>query len=1073
MMILRHLVTGALLTAASLATAQQTLPDWQDPEVIGRNKLAPRASMIFFPSMEEALANSDLAIPLAERREASPWFESLNGTWQFHWSPNVNDRPADFYKPDFDTDGWGTITVPMPVEMEGYGLPIYVNAMWGDGACPWGKMDPPFIPAERNPVSSYRRTFELPAEWDGRPVHIHFDGVESAFYVWLNGHEVGYSEDSRTAAAFDLTPYLQKGENLLAVEVYRYSDGSYLEDQDKWRMSGIFRDVYLYSPEPVGVVDFFVHAGLDATYKNGTLSVDVDVKNTTDASQEVGVEIVLQDPEGNQVVRQSSENASVGPDSEHAFTVAVAEDALQNVARWSAEDPKLYQLVINLFDAQGEVKQSIPVKVGFRTIEIRGPQLLVNGQPIDIKGVNRHEMDPDTGYTVSRDAMIRDIELMKQHNVNTVRTSHYPNTPEWYELTDLYGLYVIDEANIESHGVGYDPAKTLARKPEWRAAHIARTEGMLERDKNHPSVIIWSLGNEASDGDNFVATSNLIRERDPSRPVHYEQAGTRDHTDIFCPMYMNRWGIERYAQNNPPKPLILCEYSHSMGNSTGNFQDYWNVIEAYPALQGGSIWDWVDQALRRYDENGREYFIFAGSVPGDIPNDRNFNCNGIINPDRTPQPAAAEVKKVYQNIAIAAGSAPNRIKVTNKNYFIDLNAYRLDFEVTVNGVTVQEGVIDDPVAVAPRESTEVELPLEALSLEPGQEAFLTVHFRLIDDARWAPAGHIVAEEQLPLEAKARETAAPATGNGLNLEQNDDTITVAFDDQTVVIDRATGALAGLKVDGAELITSPIVPNYYRALTDNDRVHRREYGQWEHTAARRTFDSVEASKTDDHTVVVNVAGKLLDGSVNYATQYTVRDNGSVQVRHTFDPAEGAQLNELTRLGMRFAMPATYDNLTWFGRGPQENYWDRNTGAFVGRYFGKIEDLIFNYVRPQENGNRTDVRWAAVTNNDGDGLLVVAGSDLLHVSAHPYTQEELDAAWHINELPAEASMTHVYVDHRQQGVGGDDTWSGQAKPHQPYRIPGNRSYAYDFTLWPLKGANADQMDEIARQTVVAAVQ
>ncbi len=652
-----RVLMAALLLAGLSASAANARPDWENPEVVGIHRLAPRATTVAYPSERAALKQSDTAEPLAARREASPWYQSLNGTWKFHWSETVPARPVDFYAVDFDTSAWDDIEVPSCWQMKGYGYPIYVNMMHDNAHCPWGKMDVPNIPDDRNPVGSYWKKFTLPKSWSGRRVLIHFDGVESAFYLWCNGRKVGFSKDSRTPSEFDLTEFAEPGENLVAVQVFQYSDASYIEDQDKWRMSGIFRDVYLESAAPVRIRDLFIQATLDDRYEHGQLIVEAEVENTSEQPCDAALQVRLLDPQGAVVLSDRVRGNGVAPGQRALLKLTTG---VQNPLQWSAESPSLYQLLVTHRNGANEVIECIPLKVGFRRVEIRNQQLWVNGRSIYVKGVNRHEMDPDTGYSVSRASMIQDIRLMKQSNINTVRTAHYPNNPQWYELCDLYGLYVIDEANIESHGIGYNPETTLANKPEWKAAHLDRTIRMVERDKNHPSIILWSLGNEAGDGTNFEATSAWIKQRDASRPVHYEQARLKDHTDIYCPMYATPDHLEKYASGNPTKPLILCEYEHAMGNSVGEIQEYWDVIERYPVLQGGCIWDWVDQGLRKVDAQGRSFWAYGGDFgPKDVPSHGNFCCNGLVQPDRKPSPHLLEAKKVYQYVKTHAKDLSN------------------------------------------------------------------------------------------------------------------------------------------------------------------------------------------------------------------------------------------------------------------------------------------------------------------------------------------------------------------------------------------------------------------------------
>lgn len=1040
---------------AGLGAGHAEVPDWQNPELLGLRREAPHASFIRYPDASSARAHSSATEALASRRTASPWYRSLNGEWKFHWSPMVDSRPADFFRPDFDDEAWETIPVPSCWQMHGYGIPIYVNFMRSDDLCPWGKMDPPRIPADQNPVGSYRRSFTLPADWSGRRVLIHFDGVESAYYVWVNGELAGFAKDARTPAEFDITQLVQPGENLVAVEVYRYSDASYLEDQDKWRLSGIFRDVYLRSEASLTIRDFFVTPGLEADGRTGKLKVEVEIVNHGEQTAGgTSLEVALETQEG---VRPMSPLASPVQVPGKDRLKLVWEVQVNGIHAWSAEHPVLYRLLLTLKDNDG-VREVVPWQVGFRDVRVAGTQLLVNHRPIYIKGVNRHEMDPDAGYSVTRESMIRDIRLMKQHNINAVRTSHYPNTPEWYDLCDLYGLYLIDEANIESHGVGYNPRYTLAAKPEWKAAHLDRTISMVERDKNHASVVIWSLGNEAGDGPNFVATSTWIKARDASRPVHYERAILAPHTDIYCPMYPDLNFLARYATGQPDRPLIMCEYAHAMGNSVGGLADYWEVIERYPVLQGGFIWDWVDQCLRKRDDQGREFWAYGGDYgPPGTPSDGNFLANGLVAPDRSPHPSLSEVAKVYQYIKIeGVDPATGRIRVRNAYEFINLDQFAGTFEVTADGITVAQGNLP-MLVLGPGDAQEISLPMDRENPVPGTERFLTVRFALRTDTLWAPGGHVVAWEQFALPAAGRvpALAAEAPSNPVKVRQSGESIEVSGEALVARFNATSGSLTSFVSRGEELLAGPLAPNFWRAQTDNDSASRNmmraELGEWEPAAAERVVTQVELVETDSGGVEVRFQGSFIDGKAQWKQRYTVSPNGALEVSCRLEP--NTDLPEIPRVGQQMAIVPRLSHMTWFGRGPQENYADRKTGAAVGLYRRTVEASIHNYVRPQENGNRTDVRWVVWSDQNGRGLMAVAGDDLLNISAWPYTQADLQQATHLNELPRRDFVT-VNLDHAQRGLGSINSWG--AKPFPKYRLQPH-VYEYRFTLLPVEGTPA----------------
>ena len=1041
------------------------VPDWENPEMLGRNRQEPRASFIAYPDAESASRNADLRKPLAERRAASAWYQSLNGPWKFWWSSNVLVRPQEFYRIEFDDHAWKPIPVPSCWQLQGYDYPIYVNCMRADDKCPWRKVDPPRIPHDRNPVGSYRKTFQVPAAWGNRQVRVHFEGVESAFYVWCNGSSVGFSKDSRTPAEFDLTPFLKEGDNLLAVEVYRYSDGSYLEDQDKWRLSGIFRDVYLTALGLIQVRDLFLVAGLDDSLTNGLLHVEAEVANLRPATMSTASVEVRLPAAGTNVYAQTVFRRRPIPAVPERF---VTDLTVRGVVPWSAEAPFLYRFFLTLKDEKDRVLEVIPASVGFRRVEVKGSRFQFNGRAIYIKGVNRHEMDPDTGYTVSRETMIQDIRLMKQHNLNAVRTSHYPNTPEWYDLCDLYGLYVVDEANLESHGIGYDPRRTLAAKPEWKAAHLDRTRRMVERDKNHPSVVTWSLGNEAGDGPNFEATSAWIKQRDRSRPVQYERAKLKPHTDILCPMYATIPQLLAWVESKPDRPVILCEYAHAMGNSLGNFQDYWDVIERNPVLQGGFIWDWVDQGLRQKDAQGREFWAYGGDYgPADVPSDGNFNCNGLVLPNRTPSPALLEVKKVCQSIRVEpVDLAKGRVRVLNKYEFLRLDFATPSLEVTANGKVIQEGTL--PVlALAPGEQQEVRLPLKKILPEAGTEYLLTVRFALNTNTLWAPKGHVLAWNQfkLPVEAPALKPTPLASLKPFKVIETTNDITVAGTNFTVRIGRSNGALESFVFRGRQLMAGPLQPNLWRAQTDNDSASvdlmLKELGAWRRAGPERVVVSVKSLKLKQQMAAVVASGTMLNGHVDFDLIYQVFGNGDVRVRLRLVPE--TDMTELPRVGLQMTLPAAFDQVTWFGRGPQENYQDRWTSAAVGLYSARVGEWTHDYVRPQENANRTDVRWVALTDSKGDGLMALQGSSSLSVSAWPYTQEDLEKAKHAHDLPHRDFIT-VNLDYRQRGVGGIHSWGAQPLPQSQLQP---RLYDYHFILRPVSG-RAESLPKVALERV-----
>ena len=785
--------------------------DWENPAVIGRNRELAHATYVPYPDRAGALRGVDAD---------SPYYRSLNGQWKFHWSAQPETRPRGFHETAFDDSGWDDIAVPGNWQRQGYGVPIYVDA----GLPFRAPAEPPFVPHAENPVGSYRTQFDLPEGWDGQRIFLHFAGMSSAMYVWVNGRQVGYAEGSKIPAEFDVTEMVAVGQNQLAVEVYRWSDGSYLEDVDFWRLSGIDRDVFLFATPTVAIRDFFFDAGLDESYLDGRLRVTVTLANhgAVPAGSR-SVELDLLDPDGASMLgfpmRQTIDRVEPG-DVELSFQRSV--DA---PARWTAETPNLYTSVLTLFDAQDAVTEVIATPVGFRRVEIAGGQLLVNGQPILLKGVNRHEHDPDTGRVVSEERMLEDIRLMKGFNINAVRTSHYPNDPRWYALADRYGLYVVDEALVEAHGVGFDPDVTLGNDPAWQAAHLDRTMRMVERDKNHPSVIIWSLGNESGDGVNFEATYAWVKARDRSRPVQYEMADTRPHTDIFVPMYARIHTLEAWAAMPRDRPLILCEYAHAMGNSVGNLQDYWDVIYASDQLQGGFIWDWVDQGLRATDPAGEEYWAYGGDFePPDVPNGGNFSINGLVDPDRAVHPSLWEVKKVYQNVAVApVDLGGGRVRITNRFFFRGLDGVTLSWSVLADGEAIVDGELSG-LDVSPQTSADLNLPLPDVTPEPGVEYLLDLSFRTDAAEGLLPAGHEIAWTQLPLPWWEPERAVEAARVvKLDPQVTPELYRIVGVDFSVTFDRRTGEMTSLiygRDDGVEILRRGPQPNLWRAPTDND-------------------------------------------------------------------------------------------------------------------------------------------------------------------------------------------------------------------------------------------------------------
>ena len=1034
------IAAGLALLTASIAPSQTRPEDWENPGLVSSGTEPARASFVPFP-------DAAAAIKLAPKD--SPRYLSLNGPWKFHWSPRPADRPLDFWKPGADVRGWKETPVPSDWMFQGYDYPIYVNTTYEFARNP----KPPFVPHDHNPVGSYRRTFMVPAEWAGMDVYLHFGAVKSFFYAWVNGEKLGFSKDSKTPAEFDITRFLKPGENILAVEVYRWSDGSYLECQDFWRLAGIERDVYLYAAKKTRIRDFEVRAGLDESYKDGRLEVTVELAGVAPTDASIGAVVLsLFDPSG-KIVLTATEHAAAPVDDAGPARVRF-ESRLAAVRRWSAETPELYRLVLELRDASGRPLEAVTSKIGFRTSEVKDGHLLVNGAAVLLKGVNRHEHDPNTGHIISEESMRRDIELMKRSNINAVRTAHYPNDPRWYELCDEFGLYVVDEANIESHGMGYGP-RSLAKDPAWGPAHLDRVRRVFERDKNHPSVIIWSLGNEAGDGVNFEEAYRWLKKEDPTRPVQYERAELRDHTDIVCPMYDSIESMVKYVSVKQTRPLIQCEYAHSMGNSTGNLQDYWDAIEAHDQLQGAFIWDWVDQGFAAKNEKGEPYWKFGGDYgPRDVPSDQNFCCNGLVGPDRTPHPALAEVKKVYQFVKfLAADVAAGKIELRNRYDFIGLDRFDLLWELSAGGKIMTSGLIERP-AVAPGAAKVVRIPLPKLEALPGVEYFLNLSLRTREDRPGMPKGHVVAAEQLPFPAGGAAPALPERAlPPLAVEDGPRFLRVAGSDLAVRFDKATGILDSLVSGGRELIASGIEPNFWRAPTDNDFGNGmpRRLSVWRQASLYRDLKSLTARETGPGRVSVAVEYVLAGGAATEVLEYAVAGDGEVAVSGRLSFRDGSKLPEIPRVGLKMAVPAACDRVQWFGRGPFESYGDRKTAAFVGLHKTAANEP-FPYVSPQEYGNRTDTRWLAVRDAEGWGLLV-SGSPVFEFSAHPYWPEDLTQESRGSTHPPDVEkrgFVCLTLDAVQMGVGGDDSWG--ARIHPQYTIPAEkRSFA--LTLRPLR--------------------
>ena len=1068
-MIISPLLFLALGSGRLVSSGQeQAVNDWENPRVFAINKEAPHATFISFPDLKQALSQDP---------GLSSWYKSLNGRWKFHWVPKPADRPLDFWRPGYDDSRWSEIEVPANWEINGYGIPIYVNIPYDFAP---RNPQPPRIPHDNNPVGSYRQKFTVPDDWKDKEVFIHFGAVKSAFYLWVNGQKVGYSQDSKTPAEFRITPYLKPGENLLALEVYRYSDGSYLECQDFWRISGIERDVYLYAVPRTRFRDFFARTTLDENYRNGRLELEVEVLDGNQAPetrtrklQVFHLSASIIDDRGNQLFLEKK-TFTLKPGDRKVLNF---KGEIPGVKPWTAETPNLYTLCLELAAEKSLPLQATTRKVGFRTVEIKNGQLLINGRPVYFRGVDRHEHDPWTGHVISEESMVRDIKLMKQNNINAVRTSHYPNDPRWYELCDYYGIYLIDEANIESHGMGYGE-KSLAKNPDWGPAHLDRIRRMVERDKNHPSVVIWSMGNEAGNGINFEECYRWIKQRDPSRPIHYERAELAWNTDIYCPMYPSLEELEDYAKTNPARPLIMCEYAHSMGNSTGNLQDYWDLIEKYPVLQGGFIWDWVDQGFAKKNEKGELFWAYGGDYgPPGTPSDDNFCCNGLVAPDRQPHPALWEVKKVYQpakfELAEPVNPEPAEIKVriTNKYDFLSLSpeSFAIRWKLLKDGQPVADGSAACPT-IQPWKAGEIKVKLTAEILKADGEYFLNLGLHNKNDLAQGlvPADHLLASEQLEIKksqavskenltAEARSNQLAAKLPKLRIKENkanNKEITVSGQDFILTFNRSEGRLTSYRFQNVELLKDGPLPNFWRAPTDNDFGNRMpaRLKAWREASLNRQLKRFTINKEKTGAILIGVDFFLPSVESNHTVIYQVERDGTIRVHNEFQPANPDKLPEIPRLGMLMGLADGFDQIEYYGRGPHENYCDRKTSALVGIYRTNKEEQVIPYVSAQEFGNRTDTRWLVIKNKSGYGIKF-SGLPLFEFSAIPYKPEDLTlnrrGEKHFVDVPRRNNL-YVTIDLKQMGVGGDDSWG--ARPHPQYLIK-PQSYSWSFTLKPVK--------------------
>lgn len=1101
-------LSGLVLGAATCLFCTQTtyassdLPYWKDIQTVSVNREAPRSAFMTYADREQAATM---------KYEQSPYYQLLNGTWKFYYVDSYKQLPEDITSTT-SLDGWKDIQVPGNWEVQGFGTAIYTNH--GYEFQPRNPQ-PPALP-EQNPVGVYRREITVPADWDGRDIYLHIAGAKSGCYVYVNGKEVGYNEDSKNPAEYLINDYLQPGKNVLTLKIFRWSTGSYLECQDFWRMSGIERDVFLYSQPKASVNDFRITSTLDDTYKNGIFRLAIDLKNHQTNTANLAVSYTLVDKDG-KTVSESEQTVSVPSDKLNTVNF---QQQLPDVQTWTSEAPNLYKLFMTVKE-NGKVTEVIPYHVGFRRIEIKEIDqkagngknyvvLLVNGQPIKLRGVNIHEHNPETGHYVPEELMRKDFELMKRHNINTVRLCHYPQDRRFYELCDEYGLYVYDEANIESHGMYYDLRKggTLGNNPEWLKPHMYRTINMFERNKNYPSVTFWSLGNEAGNGYNFYQTYLWVKEADKdimNRPVNYERAQWEWNSDMYVPQYPSAGWLEQIGQRGSDRPVAPSEYAHAMGNSTGSLWDQWKAIYKYPNLQGGYIWDWVDQGILTHDENGRPFWAYGGDFGTNMPSDGNFCCNGIVSPDRTLHPAMNEVKYAHQYVGFEPVDLSKGIfKVQNRYYFTNLKKYMITYQVKANDKVIRNGKVS--LDIAPQESQELTVNVNGLEPKVGTEYFVNFSVTTVEPEPLVPIGYELAHEQfrLPIEPVARTFATD--GPALKCSTDGNLLKVSSSRLNFVFDKESGIVTSYKVKGTEYFDKGfgIQPNFWRAPNDNDYGSQepKRLQIWKQSS--KDFRVVEATLDMDGKDAVLKATYLLAAGNLYIATYRIHPSGVVKADYTFTSTEmeanKTELSEATlmatftpgndalrkessklvvpRIGIRFRLPVHMNQVTYFGRGPEENYIDRNNGTLVGLYKNTADNMYFPYVRPQENGHHTDTRWLSL-GKKGKGLTIYAdntiGFNALRNSVEDFDGEEAthrDYQWnnrdaeelkhdvataknikprqtHINDITPR-DFVEVCVDMKQMGVGGYDSWG--AIPDPQYLLPANKEYQWGFTIVPM---------------------
>ncbi|WP_430811079.1 MULTISPECIES: glycoside hydrolase family 2 TIM barrel-domain containing protein [unclassified Carboxylicivirga] len=1059
---LRLLILFILVrSASSVINAQQK--DWENQFVTCQMKMPARVTSYSYGSEKDAL--------LGQRERSS--LLMLDGDWKFNFVPKAELRSNNFQMLEFDDSNWGEIPVPSCWEMQGYGTPIYTNVEY-----PF-KVNPPFIERD-NPVGSYIKEFELPKNWTEQNVILHFGGVSSAFYCWVNGHLAGYSQGSRLPAEFDITNYLKKGNNKIAVQVFRWCDGSYLEDQDHWRMSGIHREVFLMAQPKVHLSDFFVQTKFDKTFTNASLKINPTIKMTDDINiNNWQFSARLFDANGHEVldspltvdVNQVVNKKHVPRDN---IYFALMEKMIPSPHQWSAEQPYLYTLVMSIYNANKDLVEARSCKIGFRDIKItKNGELLVNGKSVKLKGVNRHDHHHVTGKTVSRSDMRKDVQLMKQFNFNSVRTCHYPNDPYFYELCDEYGLYVMDEANVETHGIGGQ----LANDATWSNSFLERIIAMVERDKNHASIISWSLGNESGCGPNFAAASAWVKDYDPTRFVHYEGAqgvptsldyipvNTKEwqenyntqmanptdpaYVDVISRMYPSIEQVQNLVNNRQIKrPIIMCEYAHAMGNSLGNLKEYWDLVYDSPNLIGGYIWDWIDQGILQEDDKGQVYWAYGGDF-GDKPNLSNFCINGIVASDRTPKPQLWECKYIFQPVEFGAVDLKNgAVRIKNRFNFTNTDNYNFKWSVSEEGKEIKVGTIEN-VHINPGQWKEVVIPFKNLKIKPGAEYWLRVWVEQKNRTPFAEIGFEVAKEQFKLPLYKEKPAESNKYSSIELSETETELLLSGNKFNLIFEKKCGVLKQYKFKGINIIEAPLTASFWRPQTDNDRRGWKSHKTsafWKDTHQQLQVSDIEIDEVTPGKISVKIT-HIIEDKLSQVSEFIITGDGELNVNYQLQADKSLPM--LLKVGSRFGINKDFTNMSYYGRGPWENYADRKAAAEIDVYSGTVDDFIYHYVYPQENGNRTGVRWLTLTNDKGDGLRI-EGTKPLNVSVWPWSADNLEKATHTNELYNDETIT-VNVDMLQAGVGGNNSWNEKARPIKKYQIPAG-TYQYSYKIKPL---------------------